>query len=123
MNDISLGEIESRFAGIIWEKAPLNTAKLVKICAVRFGWKRTTTYTVLKRLCDKGLFRVENSVISVVVSREKFYSERSRRVVEESFGGSLPAFIAAFAAGRLLSEKEIAEIREMIDRFGKENGV
>ena len=123
MNDISLGEIESRFAGIIWEKAPLNTAELVKICAERFGWKRTTTYTVLKRLCDKGLFRVENSVITVVVSREKFCSERSRRVVEESFGGSLPAFIAAFAAGRPLSEKEIAEIREMIDRFGKENGV
>lgn len=123
MTEITLGEIESRFADIIWEKAPLSTNELVRLCAEAFGWKRTTAYTVLKRLCGKGLFRMENSEISVIIPRDEFYSGQSRRIVDTSFGGSLPAFIAAFSAGKPLSEKEIAEIKELIDRFGKENGV
>ena len=122
MNEITLGEIESRFADMIWDKEPVGTAELVRLCAESFGWKRTTTYTVLKRLCEKGLFMTENGVVSARISRDEFYSRQSLKIVNDSFGGSLPAFIAAFAAGKPLSDREISEIREMIDKFGKGDG-
>ena len=105
MQDIQLGVIEARFADIIWENEPVSSSELVRLCAEEFGWKRSTTFTVLKRLCCKGLFQNEKGVVSALVSREGYFSLRSRSVVAESFGGSLPAFIAAFRSAIFTSPK------------------
>lgn len=115
MQDIQLGVIEARFADIIWENEPVSSSELVLLCAEEFGWKRSTTFTVLKRLCCKGLFQNEKGVVSSLVSREGYFSLRSRSVVAESFGGSLPAFIAAFTRGKPLSEAEKRDILRMIE--------
>lgn len=115
MGDMRLGAVETRFAEIIWRSAPVATCELVKTCQNELNWKRTTTYTVLKRLCDRGLFRTENSVVTVLVSREEFYARQSGEFVEESFGGSLPAFLAAFSRDRRLTSEEIDEIQRLID--------
>lgn len=117
MNEIKLGVIESKFANIIWERAPLSTAELIKLCEAEFKWKRTTTYTVLKRLSERGIFKNENGTVTALISKEEFYSMQSERVVNESFGGSLPAFIAAFTSRQNLSEGEIEEIRSIIDKM------
>lgn len=115
MNDFSLGVVESRFADIIWANAPLSTQRLVQLCEEQLQWKRTTTYTVLKRLADRGLFRNEGGQVTALLSREEFYARRSQQFVEESFGGSLPAFLAAFAAHKPLTEQEVAQIRRLIE--------
>lgn len=115
MNDLSLGVVESRFADIIWANAPLSTQQLVKLCETELQWKRTTTYTVLKRLAERGLFRNEGGQVTALLSRDEFYARRSQQFVEESFGGSLPAFLAAFAARKPLTEQEVAEIRRLIE--------
>lgn len=117
MNETRLGVIESRFADIVWARAPLSTAELIKICEAEFGWKRTTTYTVLKRLSERGIFQNEGGTVTVLIDREEFYSLHSERIVAESFGGSLPAFIAAFTARKDLSEEEIAEIQAIIEKM------
>jgi len=113
----NMGMVESSFADLVWESEPLTTSELVEKCREKFNWKRTTTYTVLKRLCEGGVFKMENSVVSSLVSRESFYSAKSESFVEESFNGSLPAFIAAFTKRKKLSKDEIAEIRRMIDEY------
>ncbi len=115
MADIQLGVIESRFADIIWEHEPVTSTELVKLADSEFGWKRTTTHTVIKRLCEKGLFVNEKGTVTALVSREQFYSMQSRQFVEHSFGGSLPAFFAAFTKGGALSADEAAVIRRLID--------
>lgn len=115
MAEIQLGVAESRFADMIWENEPISSSDLVKLADKEFSWKRTTTHTVIKRLCDKELFVNNKGIVSSLISREQFYSLQSIRYVEESFNGSLPAFIAAFSKGRKLGEKEIEEIRKMID--------
>lgn len=115
MGDINLGVVESRFADIIWENQPLTSRQLVEICENELNWKRTTTYTVLKKLCEKGLFKNENKIVSAVISKEEFYAKQSESFVEETFQGSLPAFIAAFTKRKKLSADEIQEIRDMID--------
>ena len=117
MNEMRLGAIESRFADIVWERAPLSTAELIKLCEAELGWKRTTTYTVLKRLSDRGIFKNDNGTVTALISKNEFYSMQSEKVVNESFGGSLPAFIAAFTARQNLSEDEIAEIRAIIENM------
>ncbi len=117
MNEIRLGVIEAKFADIVWESAPLSTAELIRLCEAEFHWKRTTTYTVLKRLSDRGIFKNDNGTVTVLISKDEFYSLQSEKVVNESFGGSLPAFVAAFTARQNLSESEIAEIRAIIDRM------
>ena len=117
MNEIRLGTIESRFADIVWERAPLSTSELIKLCKAEFDWKRTTTYTVLKRLSERGIFKNDNGTVTVLISKDEFYSMQSEKVVKESFGGSLPAFVAAFTSRRNLSESEIAEIRSIIDNM------
>ena len=117
MNEMRLGVIESRFADIVWERAPLSTAELIKICAAEFDWKRTTTYTVLKRLSERGIFKNDNVIVTVLISKDEFYSRQSEKVVNESFGGSLPAFIAAFTSRQNLSESEIEQIRSIIDKM------
>ncbi len=115
MADIQLGIVEGQFADMIWDREPVKSSELVAAAEAAFDWKRTTTHTVIKRLCDKGLFRNEKGTVTSVISRERFYSMQSRQFVEDSFDGSLPAFIAAFTKNRKLSRKEAAEIRIMID--------
>lgn len=115
MDERKLGVIEARFADLIWQNEPLSSGTLVRLCEAELGWKKSTTYTVLKKLCQRGIFRNEGGEVGSLISREEFYAAQSRRFVEESFAGSLPAFIAAFSAGKALSAQEIAEIRRMID--------
>ncbi len=116
MAEIQLGVIEARYADMIWEHEPVTSSELVKMTAVEFHWKRTTAHNVLRRLIDKGLFRNDNGVVTAVISREQFYSMQSRKYVEDTFSGSLPAFIAAFIQGSGISTEEAEEIRRMIDQ-------
>ena len=118
MTDYILGAVESRFADIVWTNAPMTTAELTKRCSAVLSWKRTTTYTVLKKLCEHGFFRLEDGVVTVVTSKEEYDADRSGKYIEESFSGSLPAFIAAFTKKKMLTEDEIAEIRRLIDMVG-----
>ena len=117
--DYKLGPVESRFADIVWSREPLSTGELVRLCAEELHWKRTTTYTVLKKLGEHGFFRLENGTVRALVSREDYYASQSERFVAETFNGSLPAFIAAFARKKALSPQEIDEIRRMIDGCGE----
>lgn len=114
--EIRMGALESRFADIIWSDEPISTADLVKKSLEAFNWKRTTTYTVLKRLCQRGLFQNDNGTVTSLISREDFYSAQSSRFVKETFSGSLPSFIAAFTAKNTLSDKDIEEIQQMINK-------
>ncbi len=116
MTDYVLGAVESRFADLVWRNAPIASRELVKLCEQELNWKRTTTYTVLKKLGEQGLFRLEDGVVTALVGREDYYAAQGERFVEESFHGSLPAFLAAFTRRKALTQDEIAEIREMIDR-------
>lgn len=120
MDDTRLGAVEARFADLIWRNAPISSAELVRLCQQELSWKKSTTYTVLKKLCQRGIFRNENSRITAIVSREAFYARQSRRFVEQTFDGSLPAFLAAFTANRPLTSREAAEIRAMIDNCEEE---
>ena len=120
MEELKLGAVEAHFADIVWQNAPLSTKELVEHCQKELNWKRTTTYTVLKKLCERGLFKTEDSKVSVLITKEEFYAMQSERFVDDAFGGSLPAFIAAFASRKRLSDKELSEIQEMINSYGKE---
>lgn len=115
--DVKLGVVEAHFADIVWEHAPLSTKELIVLCEEQLQWKRTTTYTVLKKLCEKGLFQMNNRMITVCITREDFYALQSEQFVEETFSGSLPAFIAAFTKRKKLTTKELEEIRSLIDSF------
>ena len=117
MEELRLGTVEGRFADIVWQNQPLSTKKLVELCEKELNWKRTTTYTVLKKLCDRRIFKTENSTVSAVLSREEFYAIQSEKFVEDTFEGSLPAFIAAFSSRKRLSAHEVAEIRKMIEEY------
>lgn len=114
-----LGLVEERFAELIWQNAPISTKELVSLCEKVLNWKRTTTYTVLKKLCGRGLFSTENSTVTALITKEEFYAIRSEKFVEDTFKGSLPAFIAAFTTRKALTKQEIAEIRKMIDSYGE----
>ena len=118
MEDYRLGVVETRFAELIWSHEPLTSGELVKLCAKELEWKKSTTYTVLKKLCDRGIFRNQDGLVTSVLSQKEFQSRQSRRFVEDTFSGSLPAFIAAFAEGGELSDRELLEIRRMIDSYG-----
>ena len=117
MGDMKLGVIETRFAEIIWANAPLTTNQLIKLCAEELEWKRTTTYTVLKKLCEKGIFKTENSLVTTVISKQEFEGMQSEQFVEETFKGSLPAFLTAFNSRKKLSNQEIDEIQKLIDQM------
>ena len=120
MEDYRLGVVEGKFAQLIWDKEPLTSRELVELCARELDWKKSTTYTVLKRLCDKGIFRNEGGVVTSRMSREAFAGAQSEKFVEETFGGSLPAFLAAFTQRKPLSQGEIEEIQRMIQSIGSE---
>ena len=110
-----MGALESRFADIIWNNEPMASRRLVKMAEQELGWKSTTSYTVLKRLCERGIFQNQNSTVTSLISREEFYSEQSDRFVKETFDGSLPAFLAAFGARNKFSDKEVDELKRLID--------
>ncbi|MBQ7077298.1 MAG: BlaI/MecI/CopY family transcriptional regulator [Lachnospiraceae bacterium] len=121
MIDFELGIVQERFADIIWANEPIASGDLVKVCEKELRWKKSTTYTVLRKLCEKGIFQNEEGIVTSIISKEKFYSAKSEQIIEESYAGSLPSFIAAFTSNRKLSAKEAEEIQKMIDRF-KEGG-
>ncbi len=112
-----MGVAESRFADIIWEHEPIATTVIVQICEKELQWKKTTTYTVLKRLCEKGIFQNDRGTVTSLLSRDEFYARQSERFVDETFGGSLPAFLAAFTKRKALSEEEVKTLRDMIDAY------
>ncbi len=116
MNDFKLADFEAKFADIIWNREPIASPELVKICEAELNWKKSTTYTVLKKLIDKEIFQNQNTIVTSKISREAFYGRQSQLYVEETFG-SLPGFLTAFFQGRKLSRKEADELRNYIDRF------
>ncbi len=120
MSIYQMGAIEARFADIVWQNEPISSSDLCKTALLEFGWKKSTTYTVLKRLCEKGIFKNENGNVISVITKEEFYAHQSDRFVSENFGGSLPAFIAAFTAKNNLTREQIAELKEMINKFEEE---
>jgi len=115
-------ESEYRFCRILWENEPIGSGALVQLCREQLGWKPTTTYTVIKRLSERGVLKNENAVVISLVSKEEVQTAEIDELVEKKFDGSLPAFLAAFARGRKLSEKEIDEVQSMIDAFRKDGG-
>lgn len=115
MSELRMGTAESRFADIIWNNEPISSGELAKIANIEFEWKKTTSFTVLKRLCERGIFQNQNSVVTSLITREEYYARHSEQYVEETFGGSLPAFLTAFGSRKKLSEKEIDELQKIID--------
>ena len=115
MEELKLGVVESKFADIIWDKAPISSGDLVKICQKELDWKKSTTYTMLKRLCDRGIFKNEKGLVSIVMTKEDFGAAQSEKIIDESFAGSFPAFIAAFTSRKKLTAQEVDEIQKMID--------
>ena len=120
MSNIELGAVQAQFAEIVWREEPVASGELVKICEKELNWKKPTTYTVLRKLCEKGLFQNRDGVVTSILSREDYYSAKSEQFVEDTFAGSLPAFIAAFTSRKRLSKGEADEIQSMIDAFRKE---
>ncbi len=115
--DLHLGAVEEKFADIIWENEPLHSRDLVKLCDERLDWRKSTTYTVLKKLCDRGIFQNNGGMVSSVLSKEKFNNLQTAQFVDKTFNGSLPAFFAAFTSEKKLSKNDIKEIKEMIERI------
>ncbi len=117
MDTPKIFESEYRFCLILWEQEPVKSSELVRLCQERLGWKPTTTYTVIKRLSERGVVKNENSVVTALVSREQVQAAEIEELVEKKFGGSLPAFVAAFTKHGRITEKEIDQVQRMIDRF------
>ena len=117
--DFELGDVQAKFADLLWKNVPVASGELVKICEKELGWKKSTTYTVLRKLCQKGLFKNEDGTVTAVLTREEYYSAKSEQFVDETFNGSLPAFLAAFSSRKALSPAEVSEIQKMIDNFRK----
>ena len=111
----TMGTLESRFADMIWRNEPMASRDLIKMAEKGLGWKSTTSYTVLKRLCQRGIFQLQDKTVTSLISREDFYGMRSEQFVRETFGGSLPAFVAAFGQRNKLSEEEAEELKRLID--------
>lgn len=121
MAEYKLGEIETIFADIIWDNEPVSSRRLTELAEERLNWKRTTTYTILKRLCDRELFQNESGKVTSLVSREEFYARQSEQFVEDTFQGSLPAFLAAFGSRKKLSDAEIDELQKVINAMRGES--
>ena len=120
MCDYQMGAVESRFADMIWETEPVSSTELAKRCEETLRWKKSTTYTVLKRLCGKGIFQNNKGTVTSLVSRQEFYAARSEKFVEETFAGSLPAFLAAFTARKHLTPEEVEQLRRMVAEYAEE---
>ena len=116
MEPLRVDSMEFRFACLIWAHAPIPSGDLLPLCEKEFGWKKSTMYTMLRRLCQRGIFRNEDGAVTAVITRDAWESRQSELFVRESFGGSLPRFLAAFCAHKPLSEKEIEELHALIDK-------
>ena len=119
MSEMKLAALEGHFAEIVWDHAPLTTKELVALCEQALNWKRTTTYTVLKKLCNRGIFEMKDHLVTVKISRDEFHAMQSEELVESAFHGSLPAFVAAFASRKELSHQELEELHKLIDSLDK----
>ena len=115
MAQYKLGEVESAFAALIWDNEPLASSRLVELCAEKLDWKKSTTYTVLRRLCERGIFQNKGGTVSARISREEFAARRSEEFVDQTFDGSLPQFLAAFTRRKKLSREEIDQLQRLID--------
>ena len=115
MSDFRMGAGELRFAELIWDNEPVSSGVLAKLALEAIGWKKTTAFTVLKRLCERGLFQNEGGTVTSLMSREEYDARHSERYVEENFGGSLPAFLAAFGSRKKLSQEEIRQLESLIE--------
>ena len=115
MQEYRLGAMEMRFAELIWHNEPLSSGELVRLCEQELEWKKSTTFTVLKRLCQRGLFQNDHGTVTSLLSREEFEARQSKEFVDQSFGGSLPQFLAAFTRHQKLSDREIEELERLID--------
>ena len=115
MNELRMGTAEARFADMIWENEPITSGDLAKLGLQEFEWKKTTCYTVLKRLCERGIFQNQKGIVTSLISRDEYYARHSEQYVEETFGGSLPAFLAAFGSRKKLSDTEVNELQKIID--------
>ena len=115
MSEVKLGAVEAKFADIIWSNEPLRTGVLVKLAGEELNWKRTTTFTILKRLCDRGIFQNKDRIVTSLISKEEFFALQSERFVNDTFKGSLPAFLASFSTRKKLSEEEVEELKKVIE--------
>ncbi|MDD2502380.1 MAG: BlaI/MecI/CopY family transcriptional regulator [Clostridia bacterium] len=115
MKEHTLAESEEKFAVLIWQHEPIGSGDLVKLCEKEMNWKKSTTYTVLRKLCNKGIFRNESAVVSSLITKDEYYANQSVRFVEDTFGGSLPKFLTAFISGRKLSNRQAEELKRLID--------
>ena len=116
MGELTMGAIETRFAEIIWQREPISSTELVKLAAKELDWKKSTTYTVLRRLCERGIFQNQDGTVTSLISKQDFFAVQSEKFVEETFSGSLPAFLAAFTTRKKLSDTEINELQKLIDK-------
>lgn len=121
MEQYKLGEMEQKFADLIWENAPIGSGDLTRLCEKAFAWKRTTTYTMLKRLCDRKIFENDNGTVTALMTKEEFRAAQGEQFINETFDGSLPRFLAAFSRRKKLSDKEILELKRMIDTYEEEH--
>ncbi len=117
MEKFQLGTMEGRLADLIWERAPISSGELVRLCAEAFSWKKSTTYTMLRRLCEREIFINAEGQICVLIGRDEFYAAQGEQLIEGAFWGSLPRFLAAFTQRKRLSEREIAELEELIRTY------
>ncbi|MCI6957003.1 MAG: BlaI/MecI/CopY family transcriptional regulator [Candidatus Faecousia sp.] len=120
MNVPRIFESEYRFCLILWEHEPVNSTKLVELCREQLGWSKATTYTVIRRLSERGVVKNENATVTALVSKEQAQQARLTEMVEETFEGSMPAFIAAFSRGKKLSKEEVDQLRALIDSYSGE---
>ena len=118
--DIELGEVQAAFADIIWENEPLGSGELVKICEKKLGWKKSTTYTVIRKMCEKGYIANEDAMVSVLIAKEQVQADESAYFVERTFEGSLPGFVAAFLGGKKISKEEATMLKKLIDEHREE---
>ena len=121
MADAKLGAAEGRFADLIWQNEPLSSSLLAKLAEEELGWKKSTSYTVLKRLCDRGIFTNQQGAVRSLLSREEFYAARGEQFLQEGFQGSLAAFLAAFSKRNKLSDQDIQELQELIQQMRRES--
>lgn len=117
MEAYKLGVMETKFAELIWNNEPILSGDLVKLCEKELNWKKSTTYTMLRRLCERGIFQNNNGMVSSLMSKSEFHALQSEKFIEEIFDGSLPEFLAAFSKRKKISEKEIDELQELINQF------
>lgn len=115
MKGYKLTESEIMFTDLIWQNEPIGSGDLVKLCEKEMNWKKSTTYTVLKKMCEKGLVQNENSVVSSLITKDEYHANQSIRFVEDTYGGSLPKFLTAFMGGKKLSNRQAEELKKLID--------